>query len=50
MIMKNFNKFIFESLIDKSIYKFSNDENGNIFCTFSIDNNYIVHAKLFNKI
>lgn len=50
MIMKNFNKLIFESLIDKSIYKFSNDENGNIFCTFSIDNNYVVHAKLFNNI
>lgn len=48
--MKKFNKIIFESLIDKSSYSFSNDENGNIFCTFSLNNEYIVHAKVFNDI
>lgn len=49
-MLNNFNKLIFESLIDKSNYTFSNDEEGNIFCTFSIDNNYVVNAKEFNKI
>lgn len=48
--MKKFNKLIFESLIDKSSYSFSNDENGNVFCIFSIDNKFIVHAKVFNDI
>lgn len=48
-MLKKFNKLIFESLIDKSNFTFYNDENENIFCTFSIDNDYIVNAKEFNK-
>lgn len=48
-MLKNFNKLIFESLIDKSNYTFSNDENKNIFCSFTIDNEYVVNAKEFNN-
>ncbi len=48
-MLTNFNKLIFESLIDKSDFTFNNDEDGNIFCTFTIDNNFVVNAKDFNK-
>ena len=50
-MLKNFNKLIFESLIDKLSFDFKHDENGNIFCDFKIDDNgnkFIVNAKKFN--
>ena len=49
-MLKRFNKIIFESLIERDNYNFSNDEEGNIFCEFSIKSDYVVHAKFFNDV
>ena len=47
--MKKFHKLILESLIDSTSYEFKNDENGNIFCTFTTVD-YVINVSEFNEI
>lgn len=48
-MLTNFNKLIFESLIDVSKYQFSTNDNGNIFCTFTINNDYVINSTEMNN-
>lgn len=46
--MRKLHKLILESLIDSTSYEFKNDEDGNIFCTFTTVD-YVINVSEFNK-